>query len=205
MTPQERAQDIKGAIVAAIAVLTAIWGWLGWAILLLACAMLVDYITGSAAAKAKGEWSSDIAREGLRHKLGEIVAVGAAGFCDLGVRVVLQAADVQPIFSEVAWPDCFTLIVTLWYFFTEVGSIVENAGKLGAPIPKWLKKGVAVLQSTTEKAAPEAAKEEDDEEIILGMDEIGVVHVHGKHESNVTPLFGEEIPDPEDDEPDLDE
>ena len=56
---QERAQDIKGAIVAVVAFLTALWGWIGWAILLLALAMVVDYITGSAAAKAKGEWSSE--------------------------------------------------------------------------------------------------------------------------------------------------
>ena len=183
MTPQERAQDIKGAIVAVVAFLTALWGWLGWGILLLACAMLVDYITGSAAARAKGEWSSDKAREGLRHKLGEIVAVGAAGVADLGVRVVLQAADVQPIFANVNWPDCFSLIVVLWYFFTELGSILENAGELGAPIPPWLRKGIAVLQTTAAKAAPEAAKEEEDE-VILGMDEAGVIYVKGKHEKN---------------------
>lgn len=206
MTPQERAQDIKGAIVAVVAFLTALWGWLGWAILLLACAMLTDYITGSAAARAKGEWSSDKAREGLRHKLGEIVAVGAAGFADLGVRVVLQAADVQPIFASVSWPDCFSLIVVLWYFFTELGSILENAGELGAPIPPWLRKGIKVLQSTAAKAAPEAAKEEEDEEVILGMDEAGVIHVKGKHEVKAAePLTGPEIPDPDEAEPTMQE
>lgn len=149
---QERAQDIKGAIVAVVAFLTALWGWIGWAILLLALAMVVDYITGSAAAKAKGEWSSEVARAGLRHKLGEIVAVGAAAFADLGVRVMLHTADLLPLIGEVGWPDCFTLIVTLWYLFTEIGSIIENAGKLGAPIPGWLSKGIAVLQNTAAKA-----------------------------------------------------
>jgi len=152
MTPQERAQDIKGAIVAVIAFLTALWGWIGWAMILLAAAMLVDYITGSAAAKAKGEWSSEVARAGLRHKLGEIIAVGAAAFADLGVRVVLHSADVLPLIGQIGWPDCFTMIVALWYFFTELGSIIENAGKLGAPIPDWMKKGVAVLQAKTGEA-----------------------------------------------------
>jgi hypothetical protein len=28
----------------------------------------------------------------------------------------------------------------LWYIITELGSIIENAGKLGAPVPDWLKR-----------------------------------------------------------------
>lgn len=175
---QERAQDIKGAIVALIAFLTALWGWIGWAMLLLAFAMLVDYITGSAAAKARGEWSSEAARAGLRHKLGEIVAVGAAAFADLGVRVALHTADMLPLIGEVGWPDCFTLIVTLWYLFTEIGSIIENAGELGAPIPDWLAKGVAVLQNTAAEAGKvpkaEVPPKQDEAEDLPA--------VQGKHE-----------------------
>ena len=176
---QERAQDIKGAVVALIAFLTALWGWIGWAILLLALAMLVDYITGSAAAKGNGEWSSEVARAGLRHKLGEIIAVGAAAFADLGVRVALHTADMLPLIGEVGWPDCFTLIVTLWYLFTEIGSIIENAGELGAPIPDWLKKGIAVLQNTAAKVGEvpkaDAPPEPEPPEETVPM-------IQGKHE-----------------------
>lgn len=152
MAAEERLSEIKGFFVAVFTFLTALWGWLGWAILLLAFAMLMDYITGSAAAKARGEWSSPVAREGIRHKVGEIIAVGAAAFADLGVQVALHSVDLLPIFGTVNWPHCFTLIVVLWYLFTELGSIVENAGELGAPIPSWLKKGVAVLQAKTDEA-----------------------------------------------------
>lgn len=195
---QERAQDIKGAVVALIAFLTALWGWIGWAILLLALAMLVDYITGSAAAKAKGEWSSEAARAGLRHKLGEIVAVGAAAFADLGVRVALHTADMLPLIGEVGWPDCFTLIVTLWYLFTEVGSIVENAGELGAPIPDWLKKGIAVLQNTAADAGkvPKGAPAQQEPE----ADELPAIQgKHEKREPEPESVIGEEwpIPNPE--------
>lgn len=152
MTAQERATEIKGLLVAVFTFLTALWGWLGWAVLLLAFAMLLDYITGSAAARARGEWSSEVAREGLRHKLGEIIAVGAAAFADLGVQVALHSVDLLPLIGQTEWPHCFTMIVVLWYFFTEVGSIVENAGELGAPIPSWLRKGIAVLQAKTGEA-----------------------------------------------------
>lgn len=150
MTPQERAQDIKALIVAAVGFLTALLGWLGIAVMLLVIAMLIDYITGSMAAKAAGEWSSSAARAGLRHKLGTIIAVGAAAFADLGVRVALHNAETLPFMADVRWPDAFTLLVTLWYFFTELGSILENAGKLGAKIPSWLRQGIAILQTATE-------------------------------------------------------
>lgn len=152
MTAQERATEIKGVFVAAFTFLTALWGWLGWAVLLLALAMLIDYITGSAAARAKGEWSSPVARAGIRHKLGEIIAVGAAAFADLGVQVALHSVDLQPLIGQVAWPHVFTMIVVLWYLFTELGSILENAGELGAPIPVWLRKGIKVLQAKTDEA-----------------------------------------------------
>ena len=152
MTAQERATEIKGLLVAAFTFLTALWGWLGWALMLLAFAMLMDYITGSAAAKAKGEWSSEKAREGIRHKVGEIIAVGAAAFADLGVQVALHSVDLLPLIGQIGWPHCFTMIVVLWYLFTELGSIIENAGELGAPIPVWLKKGIAVLQAKTDEA-----------------------------------------------------
>lgn len=180
---QERAQDIKGAIVAVVAFLTALWGWIGWAILLLALAMVVDYLTGSAAAKARGEWSSEVARAGLRHKLGEIVAVGAAAFADMGVRVMLHTADLLPLIGNVGWPDCFTLIVTLWYLFTEIGSIIENAGKLGASIPGWLSKGIAVLQNTAAKAG------EVNDPGTAPVPETETPVVQGKHEKKSEPAY----------------
>lgn len=150
MTPEERAQDIKVLFVAVFSFLTALWGWLGWAVFLLVIAMVLDYITGSMAANAAGEWSSEIARAGLRHKLGVIIAVGVAAFADLGVKVALQGADNLPFMKEFVWPNAFTLVVTLWYLFTEFGSILENVGKLGAPIPPFLKKCIAVLKTKTE-------------------------------------------------------
>lgn len=181
MTPQERAQDIKALFVAALGFLTALLGWLGIAVGLLVIAMLVDYLTGSMAAKAAGEWSSEIARAGLRHKLGTIIAVGVAAFADAGVRVALHNAEGLPFMTEFTWPDAFTLLVTLWYFFTELGSILENAGKLGAPIPPWLKKGIAVLKSKTEEKVAEGGITVDGEPVPE------LEYPRGKHEAPVSP------------------
>lgn len=151
MTPQERAQDIKALFVAIFSFLTALWGWLGWAVFILVFAMVTDYITGSIAANAAGEWSSAVARAGLRRKLGVIIAVGVAAFADAGVKIALQSTEGLPFTAPFEWPHAFTLVVTLWYMFTEFGSILENIGKLGAPIPPFLKKCIAVLKAKTEE------------------------------------------------------
>jgi phage-related holin len=51
------------------------------------------------------------------------------------------------------------LVVTIWYIFTELGSIIENAGKLGAPVPEWLSKVILSLKTTTDKAVEPHPKE----------------------------------------------
>ena len=139
MPAPEKANEIKGAIAAILAFLTALWGWIGWAVIIWACCIVLDYIAGSAAAHKNGEWSSDIAREGLWHKLGEILAVLVAALCDIALRVIVEGAgvDIGIQFSAVITP-----IVLLWYIVTELGSIAENAEKLGASVPSWIKNGL---------------------------------------------------------------
>ena len=103
MTSEEKAREIKALLTAVLAFFTALWGWLGWAVIVLIASMALDWITGSWAASAKGEWSSAAAREGLRHKLGEIAALLVAALCDIAVRVILNSAaadfSAQPSFG----------------------------------------------------------------------------------------------------------
>ena len=153
MNAPDKAVEIKAFFTAAIAFLTALWGWLGWAIALLLLAIVLDYITGTIAAKLTGEWSSAVARTGLWHKLGEIFALLVAALCDIAVDVILNTAA-APILSDMEYGHYLTLIVALWYLFTELGSILENAKKLGAPVPDWLVAGANVLKGKAEQAAP---------------------------------------------------
>ena len=39
--------------------------------------------------------------------------------------------------------------------FEALGSIIENAGKLGAPIPEGLRRGIALLRDKTESGSPD--------------------------------------------------
>lgn len=139
MDTPEKAVEIKAAIVAIIALLTSLWGWVGWAAIIWVCCMILDYASGTAAAKAAHEWSSEEARAGLWHKLGEIFSVLVAALCDIALSVLVKGSGVTLPF-EVG--TLVTPIVLLWYILTELGSIAENAGKLGAPVPSWFKKSI---------------------------------------------------------------
>ena len=58
MNAPDKAKEIRGVVAAAIGFLTALWGWAGWAVLVWAALILVDYITGSMAARREKNWSS---------------------------------------------------------------------------------------------------------------------------------------------------
>ena len=150
MSAPDKALEIKAAVTAVVAIVTSLLGWTGIAVVILLICIVLDYITGSWAAKAHGEWSSKIAREGLWHKLGEIVAICVAALCDIALHVVFSSAAAE-LFGSMEIRGWFTLIVAIWYIFTELGSILENAAKLGAPIPKWLIEGIGKLKHKVDK------------------------------------------------------
>ena len=143
----EHINGFKAAVTAVIAALTALWGWFGWFVLIWVACMVIDYITGSCAAMRAGEWSSKMARDGLWHKAGCIVAVLVASILDAVIGYLLGNIG-------VALPFTYTVLicplVVAWYVLTELGSIIENAGKLGAPMPAFLRKAVAALKDAVD-------------------------------------------------------
>lgn len=82
--------EIKAALATGVAVLTALWGWFGWLVVLFVACMVVDYLTGSAAAASRSEWSSEMTRSGIWHKAGSIVVVLAAGAADLLLGMIIE-------------------------------------------------------------------------------------------------------------------
>lgn len=149
----EHINGAKAALAAVLAALTALWGWFGWLVLVWAVCMALDYITGSAAAWKAGEWSSRLAREGIWHKAGSLAVVLVAGLLDLGLGVVMGNIPGHPIPFDYGVFVC--PLVVVWYILTEVGSIVENAGRMGAPIPGWLARAVAALRDRVDGAGEE--------------------------------------------------
>lgn len=146
---------IKTAIVALCGGFTAAFGWLGWLIVAWVVCMVIDWISGSAAAAAKGEWSSAAARAGIWHKMGMILVVIVAALADCVLAMVVEHLPGLSI-------DYGTLVLPMvlaWYIFTELGSIAENATDMGAPVPAWLTKLLAAGKQAVDKTADADAPE----------------------------------------------
>lgn len=146
----EKLIALKGAIAAVAGGLTAVWGWLGWLVVGWVALMLLDYITGSAAAMKTGAWSSQIAREGIWHKAGMVVVVVIAAACDLLLGLVLGHLPGVQLPFEFGGAVC--PLVLVWYCVTELGSIGENAVQMGAGVPAWLEKLLAVSRQAVDRA-----------------------------------------------------
>ena len=144
----EQINGFKAALTALCAALTALWGWFGWVVVAWIGFMLIDYATGSAAALRAGEWSSKTARDGIWHKLGSVAAVIVAGILDVVIGHLL--GNVPGVELPFTYTVLLCPLVVIWYILTEAGSIIENAGALGAPIPAWLKKMIATLEQKVE-------------------------------------------------------
>ena len=145
----EHINGFKAAVAAVVGCLTALWGWFGWVVFAWIVSMIIDYLTGSAAALRAGEWSSKAARDGIWHKVGSIVAVIVAALLDVVIGHLL--ANVPGVELPFTYTVLLSPLVVIWYILTEAGSIIENAGALGAPIPVWLTKMIAALESKVDE------------------------------------------------------
>ena len=155
----EHVNAFKAALAALCAALTALWGWFGWVVVAWIGCMLIDYATGSAAALRAGEWSSKSARDGIWHKLGSVMAVIVAAILDVVIGHLL--ANLPGVELPFAYTVLLCPLVVIWYILTEAGSIIENAGALGAPVPGWLRKMIAALEQKMEEAGDGIAGKEE--------------------------------------------
>ena len=145
---------VKAAIVGIFGAFGAAFGWLGWLVLAWVACMVVDYISGSSAAMQAGQWSSAKARSGIWHKGGMLVVVVVAAVADNVLALVV--ASIPSI--SIDYTVLLLPMVLVWYILTELGSILENAAAMGAPVPEFL---IRILASAKEKV--EAATGEDTE------------------------------------------
>lgn len=152
----EHLLTIKAAIVAACTALGTVLGWKGLMILTWVILMALDWISGTFAAMKNEEWCSKKSREGAWHKGGAILVVLVAVIADLIMLVICGNIPVL----NIQWPNIILPLVLAWYILTELGSILENAIKLGANPPVWLTKilqsSLSVVESVGEKMTDEA-------------------------------------------------
>ena len=124
----------KAVVASVCGAFTAAFGWLGWLVVAWAACMALDWVSGSAAAASRGAWSSAAARAGIWHKAGMVVVVLVCALTDAVLAVAV--ANLPGLGLEVN--GVLLPVVLVWYIFTELGSIAENAAAMGAPVPGWL-------------------------------------------------------------------
>ena len=151
----ENLVTIKTAIVAGCTALGAFLGWKGVMLIVWVAVMALDYLTGTLAACKTGDWSSATAREGLWHKGGMIAVVIVGALADW---VMVIVAAYIPI--GIRWPGIILPLVLAWYIITELGSVLENAVKMGAKVPQWLIKLLKASANIVEAAGEQGLEDE---------------------------------------------
>lgn len=146
---------VQAAASAAAAWLFARWGVLFYVLLVLMGMMILDYLTGMLAAKKESidhpddpsyGWSSRRGAEGIIKKAGYVCVVATAMAADW---IVFNVAAELGI--DVRLKAFFGLLVAVWYVLNELLSIIENAGRMGAPVPEWLARNIAALKKSIDE------------------------------------------------------
>ena len=141
-------------------------GILGPVLGILLIMMIIDYLSGMAASKAEAlkhpddpqyGWSSKRGAKGIIKKVGYFCVIAAAMVLDY---IILHVAGAIGI--TVSSKAFFGLLVAVWYILNELLSIIENAGRMGAYVPEWLMKYIAMLKGKID--AGQGEKDNEDSE-----------------------------------------
>ena len=132
-------------------IFTAVGGWLGYflggcdgLLFALLAFVVVDYITGVMCAISDQKLSSEVGFRGICRKVLIFLLVGIANILDV----------------QVIGEGCILRTAVIFFYVSNEGvSILENAARLGLPVPEKMK---AVLEQLHNKGDKENEKEDDE-------------------------------------------
>lgn len=113
--------------------------------------MIVDYLSGMWASKKEAlehsndpnyGWSSKKSAIGIYKKIGYIISICVAVSTDYIITKYFQELN-----YTYQYDTAFGTLVAIWYVLNELLSIIENAGRMGAPLPEFLKKVISQLRN----------------------------------------------------------
>lgn len=142
---------VKAGVTGVLAVLTSLWGWFGWLVVVWVGMMLADWLVGSVAAMKTGKWSSARLREGAWHKGGMVVIVGVALVADWLIGTML--AHIPGVVLPFDYTVLLAPLVIVWYILGELGSLAEHAVTMGAKVPGWLPRILDISREAVDAAA----------------------------------------------------
>ena len=135
-------KGIQMVISAALAAFASYLGALAVPIIVLMVMMIIDYLSGMSAAWSEGTLSSKVGAKGIVKKVGYMALIAVAMGVDYLIYSGIVAANI-----EVGYNMWFGLLVAVWLIINEMISILENLGRLGVPIPEFLKKIISRLKT----------------------------------------------------------
>lgn len=142
---------LKGIISVAITWISNTFGLLLPALIMLTVFMIIDYISGMLAAKkesldhpnnSKYGWSSKKSVIGIYKKVGYILTIFVAIGTDFLIFKFTEEMNISTGNSTM-----FGLVVTMWFIINEFLSILENSGRMGVALPKFLLRLLSELKS----------------------------------------------------------
>lgn len=107
---------------------------------ILVALMVIDYLSGMAAASINGELKSRVGLMGIARKVFIFAMVAVSHLVDL----LLNENKIEVSYLAMS-------VVITAYCINEVLSIIENAGKMGVYVPEPLTKAVSILRSKPQK------------------------------------------------------
>lgn len=129
-------------------------GLLGWMLVAVAVAMVIDFLAGMAASAKEGAehpndpaygWNSRKGMIGIFKKFGYILVIAASIIVDF---LIYKLSAVLKVTLPISM--FFSTMVTAWFILNECLSITENASRMGVKVPAFLTKIIAVLKGTVE-------------------------------------------------------
>lgn len=126
-----------------------------------AICMLLDCVTGTALAVKEKTWNSSKARKGLWHKGGSTIMICVSVLTDIFLGLVIN--HVLGLQLPFDYDMLLTPVVLTWYIATELGSILENAAEMGAPVPPVLREVLEKVHKASDRKDTTASAGHQDE------------------------------------------
>ena len=124
---------IKGILAAICTAVGFLFGSADGLIIALVVLIVMDYISGVMAAAVEKRLSSEVGAKGIAKKVFMLLIVAVANIVDINV---------------IGEGHVLRAVTVVFYIANECISLIENAGRLGVPVPKKLLDVLAQLKNT---------------------------------------------------------
>lgn len=126
---------VKSIIAAVCAMFGFVFGDLNGLMIALVALIILDYISGVIAAVVEKKLSSEVGAKGIAKKIFMLLIVAVANIVDINV---------------IGEGHVLKSVTVVFYIANECISLIENAGRLGVPVPKKLLDVLEQLKSKEE-------------------------------------------------------